>query len=381
MSRKRLFTPGPTPIPESIQLDMAQPIIHHRNEDFQEILKECHDSLKYLFQTTGDVVILSGSGTAGMESVVSSIHEENEVAVYIDGGKFGERWGDLLLHYNVNHGVIKKEWGNPVSAEEINNFLKENPKTTTIYLTHSETSTGTFTDIKTIAAHAKSINPDIFIIVDGITSVGSHEMKMDEWKIDAVITGSQKGLMLPPGLALVAVSSRLKEKMKRTKSKAFYLSLHEAVIAAEKNDTPWTPAVSLIIGLRSALRMIKEESLPAIWTRHQRLGESVRLGMVAIGLKLFSQSPSNAVTPVWLPETVNWKGFNSHLKQTDGITIAGGQGHLTGKIFRISHLGYYDDFDMVTIVSAIERSLSRNGYDFEMGKGVSVTHTYLLKTR
>lgn len=381
MSRKRLFTPGPTPIPESIQLEMAQPIIHHRNEDFQEILKECHDSLKYLFQTSSDVVILSGSGTSGMESVVSSIHDENEFAVFIDGGKFGERWGDLLRHYQVKHGVIKKEWGIPVSTEEISLFLQENPHTTTIYLTHSETSTGTYTDIKTISEHAKKINPNIFIVVDGITSVGSHEMKMDDWKIDAVITGSQKGLMLPPGLALVAVSSRLKEKMKQTKSKAFYLSLQEAVSAAEKNDTPWTPAVSLIVGLRTALRLVKEETLPAIWTRHQRLGESVRLGMEAIGLKLFSQSPSNAVTPIWLPESIQWKGFNAYLKQTDGITIAGGQGHLTGKIFRISHLGYYDDFDMITIVSAIERSLSKNGYEFELGKGVSVTHNYLLKTR
>lgn len=378
--RPRLFTPGPTPVPESIQLAMAQPMIHHRNEDFQAYLTVCHEKLKVLFQTSSPVVILSGSGTSGMESLVSSVMAEGEEAVFVNGGKFGERWGELLTHYRVPHVEVTKTWGVPVSAEELIEVIKANPKISTIFLTHSETSTGTYTDIKTVTAGIKAVYPEIKVIVDGITSVGSHELRMDEWKIDAVVTGSQKGLMIPPGLALVAVQASLVEKIKSMKSKSYYLSLQDALKSQEANDTPWTPAVSLIIGLKYALELIEKEGMESVWKRHSRLGESVRRGVTALGLKLFSTSPSNAVTPVFLPEGVDWKSFNGNLKKKDGITIAGGQGPYTGKIFRISHLGYYDDFDMITVMAGIERALKNCKYPFNTGAGVAATHQYLMET-
>lgn len=377
--KPRLFTPGPTPVPENIQLLMARPMIHHRNEDFQEFLSACHTKLQYLFQTTSPVVILSGSGTSGMESLVSSVFGPGEEAVFVNGGKFGERWGELLVHYQIPTYEITKNWGTPVTASEIISVLEAHPKVSTVFLTHSETSTGTFTDIKTISLEVKKKFPEVKVIVDGITSVGSHELKMDEWQLDAVVTGSQKGLMIPPGLALVAVRTSLVEKISTFKSKSFYLSLQDALKAHSANDTPWTPAVSLIIGLKYALEMIEEEGIEKVWVRHQILGESVRRGVTALGLKLFSESPSNAVTPVFLPEGIEWKKFNSHLKKKDGITIAGGQGPYTGKIFRLSHLGYYDAFDMITIMAAIERALSASGYKFTIGAGVAATHHFLLE--
>ena len=315
-----------------------------------------------------------------MESIVSSIHTGNEEAIYVNGGKFGERWGELLTQYGITNYEIKKEWGNPVEFSEISNLLEINKNVTTVYLTHSETSTGTFTDIQTITKQVKAKYPHIQIVVDGITSVGSHELRMDEWGIDAVCTGSQKGLMIPPGLAFVGVQKSLAEKILKFKSKTFYLSLQEALKAQSKNDTPWTPAVSLVVGLKTALEMIEAEGIENVWNRHFRLGESVRLGMKAIGLKLFSVSASNAVTPVWLPEGIEWKKFNNHLKKNSGITIAGGQDKYAGKIFRISHLGYYDDFDMITIVSAIEKALHATGFKFEIGAGVTVAHKFLLES-
>lgn len=376
--RQRLFTPGPTPVPETIQLDMAQPMIHHRNEDFQSYLTSCHDKLKYLFQTKNPVVILTGSGTASLDSIVSSIHEQNDEAIFVNGGKFGERWGEILSRYQIPAHEIKVEWGKSVSFSQVSELLDKNKNITTVYLTHSETSTGTYTDVKNLTRQIKSNFPDVFVIVDGITSIGSHEMKFDEWEIDAVCTGSQKGLMIPPGLAFIAVSDNLLDKLKRTKPKSFYLSLHEALKAQSKNDTPWTPAVSLFVGLKSALDMIEKEGIEKVWQRHFHLGESVRLAMKALGLKLFSESPSNAVTPVWLPTEVEWKNFNNHLKKMSGITIAGGQDQFAGKIFRISHLGYYDSFDMLTVVAAIERALKAAGYHFEVGVGVLAVHTYLM---
>lgn len=377
--RQRLFTPGPTPVPEAIQLDMAQPMIHHRNDDFQAYLTICHDKLKYLFQTKNPVVILTGSGTASLESIVSSIHEPNEEVVFVNGGKFGERWGEILSLHGIKAHEITMEWGVPVSSVQILDLLDNNKNITTVYLTHSETSTGTYTNVQQICKDIKSKYTEILVIVDGITSVGSHELRFDEWQLDAVCTGSQKGLMIPPGLAFIAVSDRLLDKLKKTKSKSFYLSLHDAVKAHAKNDTPWTPAVSLIVGLKTALEMIEKEGIEKVWNRHFQLGESVRLGMKALGLKLFSTSPSNAVTPVWIPEGVEWKAFNNHLKKSSGITIAGGQDKYAGKIFRISHLGYYDSFDMITIVSAIERALKASGYSFTPSSGVSAAHQYLME--
>lgn len=379
MFKKRLFTPGPTPVPENVMLRMAHPIIHHRNPEFKEIFAELNENLKYLFQTNQDVFTLTSSGTGAMEASVANVIGENEKAIFINGGKFGERWGHLIKTFGGIPIEIKKEWGNPPTVDEVIELIKKNPETKAVYLTHSETSSGTVTDVKEIARAVHEIS-DALIVVDGITSVGAIELKMDEWDIDIVITGSQKGLMIPPGLAFIAVSERAWKKINQTENRVFYLSLKKAKKALESGDTPWTPAITLVIGANEALRMIKQEGIENIWKRHAKLAEGIRIGVKALGLKLLSKNPSNAITAVLMPEGIEFKKFNDALKYEFGITVAGGQEDYKGKLFRISHLGYYDELDMISMISALEFTLKKVGYKFEASSGVSAIQNYFLSS-
>ncbi|MCX8057605.1 MAG: alanine--glyoxylate aminotransferase family protein [Ignavibacteria bacterium] len=377
MFKKRLFTPGPTPVPESILLKMAQPIIHHRNPEFKEIFAELNKNIKYLFQTENDVFTLTSSGTGAMEASVANVIDENEKAIFVNGGKFGERWGQLIKTFGGIPIEVKKNWGEPPTTDEIVELIKANPDVKAIYLTHSETSSGTVTDVKEIAKAVHEIS-DALIIVDGITSVGAIELKMDEWDLDIVLTGSQKGLMIPPGLAFIAVSERAWKKINQTENRTFYLSLKKAKKALESGDTPWTPAITLVIGANEALKMIKNEGIENIWQRHFRLAEGIRIGVKALGLNLLSKNPSNAITAVLMPEGIEFKKFNETLKYEFGITVAGGQENYKGKLFRISHLGYYDELDMISMISALEFTLKKVGYKFEPASGVSAIQNYFL---
>jgi len=377
MFKKRLFTPGPTPVPEMIMLKMSEPIIHHRNPEFKEIFAELNSNIKYLFQTEQNVYTLTSSGTGAMEAAVANIIEKGEKAIFVNGGKFGERWGQLIKTFGGIPIEIKKEWGDPPAADEIIELIKQNPDVKAVFLTHSETSSGTVTDIKEIAKVVHEIS-DALIVVDGITSVGALELRMDEWDIDIVLTGSQKGLMIPPGLAFIAVSERAWQKINSTENRVFYFSLKKAQKALESGDTPWTPAITLVIGANEALKLIKAEGLENIWHRHQRLAEGIRIGVKALGLKLMSKNPSNAITAVFIPEGIEFKKFNDALKYEFGITVAGGQEQYKGKLFRISHLGYYDDLDMVTMISALEFALKKAGYKFQPSSGVNAIQNYFL---
>ncbi len=379
MIKKRLYTPGPTPVPEQIMLTMAEPMIHHRHPEFQEILTSVNDNLKYLFQTNQGVITLTSSGTGAMEASVANVLSKGDTAIYVNGGKFGERWGEILNAYGLHAVEIKMEWGTPVTADQVVEVLKNNPDTKAVYLTHSETSTGTATDIETIAQAVHKYNNDIAVIVDGITSVGAMKSKMDEWDLDIVVTGSQKGLMIPPGLAHIAVSERAWKLIESSDLPNYYFDLKAAKKALDKNDTPWTPAVTLFIGLEKALTMLREEGIENVWARHQKLADAIREGCKALGLKLLSNSPSNALTAVYVPENVEFKRFNSVIKQKYGITVAGGQGHLKGKIFRISHLGYYDELDMMTMMAALERTLVEVGADITVGAGLAAAQKVLIK--
>ncbi len=379
MIKKRLYTPGPTPVPEQIMLTMAEPMIHHRHPEFQEILTSVNDNLKYLFQTNQGVMTLTSSGTGAMEASVANVLSKGDTAIYVNGGKFGERWGEILNAYGLHAVEIKMEWGTPVTADQVVEVLKNNPDTKAVYLTHSETSTGTATDIETIAQAVHKYNNDIAVIVDGITSVGAMKSKMDEWDLDIVVTGSQKGLMIPPGLAHIAVSERAWKLIESSDLPNYYFDLKAAKKALDKNDTPWTPAVTLFIGLEKALTMLREEGIENVWARHQKLADAIREGCKALGLKLLSNSPSNALTAVYVPENVEFKRFNSVIKQKYGITVAGGQGHLKGKIFRISHLGYYDELDMMTMMAALERTLVEVGADITVGAGLAAAQKVLIK--
>lgn len=377
MFKKRLFTPGPTPVPENIMLRMSHPIIHHRNPEFKEIFAELNENIKYLFQTKNDVYTLTSSGTGAMEAAVANVINENDKAIFVNGGKFGERWGHLIKAFGGVPIEIKKEWGNPPTAEEIINTIKNHSDIKAIYLTHSETSSGTVTDVKEIAKVVHKIS-DALVIVDGITSVGAIELRMDEWDLDIVLTGSQKGLMIPPGLAFIAVSQRAWNNINQTENRTFYLSLKKAKKALETGDTPWTPAITLVIGANEALKMIKEEGIENVWKRHERLAEGIRTGVKTLGLKLLSKAPSNAITAVLMPEGIEFKKFNDALKYEFGITVAGGQENYKGKLFRISHLGYYDELDMISMISALEFALYKSGYKFEPACGVNAIQKYFL---
>jgi serine---pyruvate transaminase len=375
--KKRLFTPGPTPVPEHVMLTMAEPIIHHRNPEFQEIIKSVNENLQYLFQTKQPVMTLTSSGTGAMETSICGLLSAGDTAIYVNGGKFGERWGNILKAYGCKGIEIKKEWGTATTPDEVLSVLKANPETKAVYITHSETSTGIATDIKSIT-EAVHKNSNAIVVVDGITAVGCMEMRFDDWDLDCVVTGSQKGLMIPPGLAFIAVNERALKLMETSNLPKFYFSLKKAYESWKKTDTPWTPAVTLFIGVDAALKMIKNEGMENIWKRHEKLSNACREGCKAIGLKLFGNSPSYAVSAVNIPDGVNFSEFNKILKLKYGITVAGGQDHLKGKIMRISHLGYYDEFDMVTMISALEISLKEIGYKFDIGAGVAATQKTLF---
>ena len=359
---------------------MAEPILHHRNPEFQEILTRVNENLKYLFQTTQPVLTLTCSGTGGMEAIFLNLFSPGEKIIVVNGGKFGERWVKLPRVFGIETIEIKNPWGTAPSEEEIVNALKQNPDAKGVCFIHSETSTGTATDIKLLSKVVRE-NSNAMVVVDGITAIGAHEFRFDEWGIDACVTGSQKGLMIPPGLAFVALSKRAIEATKNSKTPKFYFDLKKALKSFEGNDTPFTPAVSLVIGVDIALQEIRNEGIENVWARHELLANTIRAGVTAIGLKLFSNSPSFAVTPIWLPESVEWKKFNKILKGKYGITVAGGQDDFKDKIFRVSHLGFYDELDMITVIGAIELSLTESGYEFETGSGTKAVQNILSQKK
>lgn len=358
---------------------MAEPIIHHRHPEFGEIFKRVNVNLKYLFQTSQPVLTLACSGTGGVESTFVSLFSPGDTIIAVNGGKFGERWVKMPRTFGLNSVEIKVEWGRAPGAQQVLDALRDHPDAKAVYLVHSETSTGTATDIKQLARVIRE-NSNALVCVDGITAIGAHELRFDDWGIDVCVTGSQKGLMIPPGLAFVALSNRAIEALETSTLPKFYFDLRKALRSHEKDDTPWTPAISLVIGVDAALQMIRTEGIENIWRRHERLAIALRDGIRAIGLRLFSDSPSFAVTPVWLPDGIEWKSFNRTLKEKYGITIAGGQDDFKGRIFRISHLGYYDELDMVTMLSALEMTLVDCGCKFELGSGVRAAMASFLTT-
>ena len=375
--KKRLFTPGPTPVPEQVMLRMAEPIIHHRNPEFRLVMERVNRNLQYVFHTSGPVLTLPCSGTGGMEAVFVSLFSPGDTVIAVNGGKFGERWVKMPRTFGLTAVEIRTPWGKAPRQDDILAALREHPGARGVVLTHSETSTGTATDVRALAKVIRE-NSDALLIVDGITAVGAHELRFDQWGIDACVTGSQKGLMIPPGLAFVALSPKAVAAMGRSTLPKFYFDLRRALTSWEGADTPWTPAVSLVVGLDAALEMIRAEGIENVWGRHERLATALRAAIAALGLRLFSDSPSYAVTPVWVPEGVEWKAFNTTLKNVQGITVAGGQDDFAGKIFRVSHLGYYDDLDIVACVAALENTLAAHGYRFSPGAGLAAAQASLL---
>lgn len=360
MTKRRLFTPGPTPVPDRVLAAMARPIIHHRNREFEEIFSDVNEGLRYLFQTQSPVVTLSASGTGGMEAVLTNAHSAGDTVLSVENGKFSERWTGMARAHGLAVETLSLEWGRSPDPNAVKTHLQRNPRIKSVILTHSETSTGAATDIRSIA-HVVRDHSDALILVDGVTSVAAMELRFDEWGLDAVVTGSQKGLMLPPGLALCALSNRMVTAMESTDARRYYFDLPRAVGELKNGTTPFTPAVSLIVGMQQALAMIREEGLENVWKRHAQLAEGCRRAMHVLGMPLLADNPANSVTAVRVPSGLDSEKIFEIMRTEHGITLAGGQDRLKGKVLRISHLGYYDRFDMLAVISGLEITLHKLG--------------------
>jgi len=380
MLKRYLLSPGPFEVPPEVLLEMARPVFHHRTPQFKDALAEAIEGLRYVFRTEGDVFIIASSGTGAMEACVSNVLDPGETAIVVRGGKFGERWGEICQAFGVEVVPIDVEWGDAISPEQVGDALKQHPDAKAVYTTLCETSTGVLTDVKSIGKIMA--NSDALLVVDGISSIGGVEFEMDAYKVDLLAVGSQKALMLPPGLAFLAASKKAWKKIDATADRrAYYFDLKAAQKSGAKTDTPYTPAIASVMGLLKALEMIRDEGLEHVWRRHDALAEAARAGAVAMGLELFSKAPANTVTAIKLPESVDGDALTKLLRDSYGVTIAGGQSQLKGKICRIAHMGYAGPFDVVTALAALEIGLDELGYDVTLGSGVAAAEKALASRR
>ncbi len=374
--KKRLFTPGPTEVPPEVLLEMARPIIHHRTPQFSEIFKEVGEGLKNLFQTKNEVFTFASSGTGAMESAVSILLSPGEKALFVSGGKFGERFGEICSAYGIEATPIKVEYGRSVEPSQIREILEKEKGIKVLFTTLCETSTGAATDIREIAQITKDL--DVVQVVDAISSLGAVECRQDEWGIDVILSSSQKAFMLPPGLSFISLSEKAWERVERAKLPHYYFDLKKHKESLKKASTPFTPAVSLIIGLNKALSLIKEETLENVWKRHALLANACREAMKGLGLELLTEKPSSVLTAVKVPEGVDGNELVKSLRDKYGISFAGGQSSLKGKIFRLAHLGYIDRFDLILAISALEKVLLELDYKFELGSGIKAAEKVLF---
>lgn len=378
MKKEYLLTPGPTPLPPQISLAMAKPIIHHRTPQFQEILKEANLGLKWVFQTANDVFIISSSGTGAMEAAVVNLLSSGDTALAVQGGKFGERWTEIAKAYGITVEIIDVEWGKAVSPDEIAKRLKANPKIKAVLTTLCETSTGVDNDIAAIAAVVKE-TPAV-LVVDAISALGAVDLKTDAWGVDVVVSGSQKGLMLPPGLSFICASPKAWKLIEASKSGRYYLDLRKAKKAIDKNDTPFTSSITLIIALNEALKMMRQDGLEGIFARHKVMAQATRAAAKALGLELFAPTAaSDGVTAVKVPAGIDGEKLVKTMRDTYGVTIAGGQDELKGKVFRIAHMGFIAESDIITGLACLEKVLTQMGYKFVLGSGVKAAEEVFLK--
>ena len=378
MSKKNyIYAPGPVTVPPEVLAATAKPVIHHRSPDFDPLFSKVSENLKTVFQTKHPVVILSSSGTGAFEAALTSTASTGDRVLSVEGGKFGQRWGLMGQAFGLNVDRYEYDWGTSPDVNVIADKLKANPETKAVYVTLCETSAGSLSDIKSIAALTK--DTDTVLIVDGVSGLAADELRTDEWGVDMVVTGSQKGLMLPPGLGFVSANDKAQAAIKAAKSPQFYFSLSKALKQLAANTTPFTPAVNLIYGLEVATDMLIAEGMENVWKRHAFLAEGARRAMKAIGCELFAQHPANTVTTVSVPAGVEGGKIVKILREKYGMIIAGGQDHLKGKIFRFATLGWYNNYDVITIIQGVEETLAELGHKFERGAGVRAAMEWFAK--
>jgi aspartate aminotransferase-like enzyme len=377
MIKQYLLSPGPTPIPNEVALAMAETMIHHRTPQFNKIFDEARDGLKKLFGTKNDVLILASSGTGAMEAAVANLFSPGDKVLVINGGKFGERWLNISNAFGLNPIEMKVEWGQAVKVADVEKQLKANPDIQGVMIQASETSTTVLHPIKEIAELTQ--NGPLFL-VDGVTAVGVVSLPLDEWGLDVLVTGSQKALMLPPGLGFIALSDRAWEKTKKAKLPRFYFDLNLERKNQQKGSGAFTPAVSLIFGVRASLQMMQREGLQNVYARHDRLCRATRAAAKAMGLKLLApDSPSPAATGIYLPTGIDADAVLEYLRDKMNVTLAEGQDQLKGKAIRIAHIGFMGAFDVITAIAALEMALRKFGAEIPFGKGVAAAQEVLME--
>ncbi|MCK9582511.1 MAG: alanine--glyoxylate aminotransferase family protein [Endomicrobiales bacterium] len=377
MKKHYLLTPGPTPIPTEVALAGAKPIIHHRTAEFAAIFGKVIEGLKYVFCTQNDVLIMASSGTGAMESSVVNLLSPGDDVIVAQSGNFGERWVKLLSAYGINPIIVDTEWGKAVNPNEIEKALKANPGVKVVYTTHVETSTGVVNDIETIGKIVHS--SQAVLVVDAISGLVGQELKTDAWHIDVVVTGSQKGLMLAPGLAFVSISKKAWLLAENAKLPRFYWDWRKMKKSLADNETPFTPAITLIVSLAEAIKMIEATGLENMQKEYKVMAAATRAGMQAIGMELFAQRPCEVVTSARVPDGIEGGKIVKLLREEFGISIAGGQGILKGKIIRFAHMGYITKADLLVGFACLEMVLTKLGYNVQKGKAVAAAEEVLLK--
>ncbi len=357
--RTRLFTPGPVEIPERILRALAQEPPHHRTDGFREVMRRVTASLRRLHGTEGEVFLLAASGTGAMEAAVVNLMAPGERALVVAGGKFGERWAALLRAYGIAHELVEVEWGAAVDPGEVRARLERDAGLVAVFATQSETSTGALHDVEALARVTRDLSRRL--VVDAVTGIGVHPLPQDAWGVDVVVCGSQKGLMIPPGIATVSVAPAAAARLEGERLPRFYFDLRKARKSAPAGETAFTPPVSLVLALEESLRMIEEEGLAAVHRRHARLAAAVRAGAEALGFAVFSTSPSHAVTALTPPAGIEAPAVVKRLRDTHAMVVAGGQDRLKGRILRIGHMGAYTLADMVAVVEALEECVNALG--------------------
>ncbi len=351
--------PGPTPVPEKVLQALSKHPIGHRSKEFQDLVESTTKNLMWLHQTQNDVLTITGSGTAAMEAGIINTLSKGEKVICGENGKFGERWVKVAEEFGLKVIKITSEWGTPLDPEEFKKVLEEDKQKAikAVILTHSETSTGVINDLETISSYIREHNTALSI-VDCVTSLGACNIPVDKWKLDIVASGSQKGYMIPPGLSFITMSQKAWEAAEKSNLPKFYLNLKSYRKSLLSNSNPYTPAVNLVFALDEALKMMKEEGLENIYHRHNKHKLAMSNAVKALNLKLFADEKclSPAVTAI-KTEGMDAEKFRKTIKNNFDILLAGGQDHLKGKIFRVGHLGYVNDRDIITVVSAISNTL------------------------
>ncbi|MDB5310570.1 MAG: alanine--glyoxylate aminotransferase family protein [Gemmataceae bacterium] len=367
--KPRLFTPGPTPVPEETLLELAKPVGYHRSPEAKAILAEVSEDLKYVFQTANPVFTLTSSGTGGMEAAVASALAPGEKVILCTAGRWGERWRGILKAHGANVVAVEVPYGKAVTPDMVQAAVAQHPDARAVFATLSETSTGVGHDLE---AFGKIVaKTDALLIVDGISGLGAMECRVDAWHIDVCVTGSQKALMLPPGLAFVSVSEKGWKKIDATPVRAFYFDLRRYRKSLAESDTPFTPANTLIKAQRVSLKQIRAEGIENLWARHAKIAAACRAGVKAMGLEVFAERPNNALTVITVPAGVDGSGTLKKLEKQYGFKLADGQDTLKGKIWRLSHMGYTDAFEVLGAVSALELVLLESGFKLDPGSGVA----------